>query len=231
MSEHGYQQYCALARALDVVGTRWTLLILRELQPGPRRFTDLVEGLPGLSRKLLTERLRDLEREGLITREELPPPAARQVYELTDDGRDLAAATGPLIRWGSKRLGKREPGESFRARWSSVGMAALADRDATKGVRETYQYVVGGSAFHFIVDDGSIEVRDGRTEDAAVVMTTDEETWADIVSGRTSAKAAIASGALVIAGDRQAAKRLRKIFSRDLILSRAKDAGVATQPA
>ena len=230
MSEHGYQQYCALARALDVVGTRWTLLILRELQPGPRRFTDLVEGLPGISRKLLTERLRDLERDGLVTQKELPPPAARQVYELTDDGRDLAAATGPLIRWGSKRLGKREPGERFRARWSAVGMAAIADRDATKGVRETYQYVVGGSAFHFIVDDGSIDVRDGRAEDAAVVMTTDEETWADIVSGRTTAKAAVASGALVIAGDRQAARRLRKIFSRDLILSRAKDGGVATQP-
>ena len=223
MSEHGYQQYCALARALDVVGTRWTLLILRELRPGPRRFTDLLDGLPGISRKLLTERLRDLERDGIITRKELPPPAARQVYELTDDGRDLAVATGPLISWGSKRLGKPEPGESFRARWSAVGMAALADRDATKGVRETYQYVVGGSAFHFIVDDGSIEVRDGRSEDAAVVVTTDEETWADIVSGKTTAPAAVASGVLVIAGDRQVANRLRKIICRDLIRSRARD--------
>src|SRR5918992_4513559 len=108
MADNRYQQYCALARALDVVGDRWTLLIVRELGPGPRRFTDLVDGLPGISRKLLTERLRDLERDGIIARQELPPPAARQVYELTDDGRDLASAMAPLIGWGAKRLGERE---------------------------------------------------------------------------------------------------------------------------
>src|ERR687896_1712982 len=111
MSEHRYQQYCALARALDVVGNRWTLLIVRELRPGPRRFTDLVDGLPGISRKLLTERLRDLERDGIITRRDLPPPAARQVYELTEDGRDLATAMAPLMAWGSRRIAERGSGE------------------------------------------------------------------------------------------------------------------------
>src|SRR6266478_2978003 len=95
MPEHRYQQFCALARALDVAGDRWTLLIVRELAPGPRRFTDLIDGLPGVSRKLLTDRLRDLERDGIIARKELPPPAARQVYELTHDGRDLATAMAP----------------------------------------------------------------------------------------------------------------------------------------
>src|SRR3712207_9581006 len=98
MPEHGYAQYCALARTLDVAGDRWTLLIIRELAPGPRRFTDLIEGLPGISRKLLTERLRNLEGDGLIVREELPPPAARQVYELTEDGRDLAHAMAQIGR-------------------------------------------------------------------------------------------------------------------------------------
>ena len=97
MAEHHYQQYCALARALDVAGDRWSLLIVRELMPGPRRFTDLIDGLPGISRNLLTERLRALERNGVIARQELPPPAARQVYELTDDDRDLAHAMAPLI--------------------------------------------------------------------------------------------------------------------------------------
>src|ERR671918_1214951 len=99
MSER-YQQYCALARTLDVAGDRWTLLIVRELRPGPRRFTDLVDGLPGISRKLLTDRLRDLERDGVIGRTHLPPPAARQVYALTDEGRDLATAMVPLMAWG-----------------------------------------------------------------------------------------------------------------------------------
>jgi DNA-binding HxlR family transcriptional regulator/putative sterol carrier protein len=229
MSEQRYRQYCALALALDVVGGRWTFLIVRELWPGPRRFTDLVDGLPGISRKLLTERLRDLEEDGIITRKELPPPAARQVYELTADGRDLAAALIPLIGWASKRLGKRKRGEDFRPRWAAVGMAALADRDAAKGVHETYQYLVGGSAFHLVVDDGSISVRDGESEDAVVVVTTDEQTWVDIVSGKITAGAAHASGAPTVEGDRQAAKRLRKIFARDLILSRAREGAFAPQ--
>src|ERR671915_913739 len=108
MPAHRYRQYCALARALDVAGDRWTLLIVRELLPGARRFTDLVDGLPGISRKLLTERLHDLERDGIIARRELPPPAARQVYELTEDGHDLACAMAPLIGWGTRRLSERK---------------------------------------------------------------------------------------------------------------------------
>jgi DNA-binding HxlR family transcriptional regulator/putative sterol carrier protein len=224
MPEHRYQQYCALARALDVAGDRWTLLIVRELAPGPRRFTDLIDGLPGVSRNLLTERLRTLERDGLIARHELPPPAARRVYELTEDGRDLAHAMGPLIAWGARRLGERKPTESFRARWPAVGMVALADRQAANGVSETYQFLVGPSAFHFIVDDGSIEVHDGRAEDPAVVMATDEETWADIASGRITASAAATTGALTVAGDPQAAERLRKIFRRKHMLGQAEAA-------
>jgi DNA-binding HxlR family transcriptional regulator/putative sterol carrier protein len=218
VGEHRYQQYCALARALDLVGDRWTLLIVRELRPGPRRFTDLIDGLPGISRKLLTERLRDLEGDGIIARRELPPPAARQVYELTGDGRDLATAMAPLMAWGARRMGERRSGESFRARWSAVAMVGLADCEAARGISETYQYLIGDSAFHFIVDDGSIELRDGRAEDSSVVVTTDEETWADIVTGKITASTATASGALRVEGDRQAAKRLGKIFSRDQML-------------
>jgi DNA-binding HxlR family transcriptional regulator/putative sterol carrier protein len=195
---------------------------VRELRPGPRRFTVLIDGLPGISRRLLTERLRDLEGDGIIARRELPPPAARQVYELTDDGSDLATAMVPLIAWGARRMGERQSGESFRARWPAVAMVGLADREAAKGVSETYQYLVGDSAFHFIVDDGSIEVRDGRAEDSSVVVTTDEETWADIATGKTTPSTATASGALRVEGDRQVAKRLGKIFSRDQILVRAK---------
>lgn len=219
MSEHRYEQYCGLARALDVVGDRWSMLIVRELRPGPRRFTDLVEGLPGISRKLLTDRLRDLERDGIVARCQLPPPAARQVYELTEDGRALGAAMVPLIAWGARRLGELRSGETLSARWSAMGMAVLANREATKGVSEKYQYLVGDSAFHFIVDDGSIEVRDGHVEDPSAVVTTDEETWTDIVSGKTSASAAAIAGSLTVAGDRQAVKRLGKIFSRDRMLA------------
>jgi DNA-binding HxlR family transcriptional regulator/putative sterol carrier protein len=218
MAEHRYQQYCALARALDIAGDRWTLLIVRELIPGPRRFTDLIDGLPGISRNLLTERLRALKRDGIVARQELPPPAARQVYALTDDGRDLAGAMVPLIAWGVRRLGERKPTDSFSARWAAVAMASFADREAVKGVSETYQYLVGDSAFHFTVDDGSIQLRDGRAQDPTVTVTTDEETWADIASGRITASSAAATGALTVAGDPQAAKRMGKIFSRHRLL-------------
>jgi DNA-binding HxlR family transcriptional regulator/putative sterol carrier protein len=221
MTRHRYQQYCALARTLDIAGDRWTLLIVRELAPGPRRFTDLLEGLPGVSRNLLTERLRALEGDGIIARQELPPPAARQVYELTDDGRDLAVAMAPLIAWGARRIGDREPGETFRPRWPAVAMAGLADREAAHGVNETYQYLVGDSAFHFTVNDGSIELHDGRAQDPAVTLTTDEETWADMASGKITASSAAATGSLTLAGDPEAANRLAKIFARESMLAQA----------
>jgi DNA-binding HxlR family transcriptional regulator len=166
MSEHRYQQYCGAARALDVVGNRWTLLIVRELMFGPRRFTDLIDGLPGISRNLLAERLRALERDGVVVRQELPPPAARQVYELSDDGRDLAEAMLPLVAWGARRLGSRKPGESFRPQWAALAMSAFADREAAKGITETYEYRVGDLVFHFTVDDGSVELHQGPVQDA-----------------------------------------------------------------
>jgi DNA-binding HxlR family transcriptional regulator len=127
-SSRRHGQYCSLARALDVVGDRWTLLIVRELSLGPRRFTDLVEGLPGISRNLLTQRLRELEREAVVERDQLPPPAARQVYALTPDGRELAAAMLPLASWGVRRLGTRRRGEAYRPHWAAVAMAGFAER-------------------------------------------------------------------------------------------------------
>jgi DNA-binding HxlR family transcriptional regulator/putative sterol carrier protein len=218
MPEHRYQQYCSLARALDAIGDRWTLLIVRELIPGPRRFTDLLDGLPGVSRNLLTDRLRALKRDGIIVRLELPAPAARLVYELTADGRELADAIVPLIRWGAGRLGEHESDDSFRPRWLAVAMAGLADREAAKGVNETYQYLVGNSAFHFTVDDGSIEVHDGQVHEPAVVVTTDDETYANLASGTISASSATSTGALTFSGDTRAVRRLRKIFSRSRIV-------------
>ncbi len=221
MPEHRYQQYCGAARALDVIGDRWTLLIVRELVLGPRRFTDLLDGLPRISRNLLTKRLRDLEGDGVVARQELPPPAARQVYELTDDGRDLAEAMLPLVAWGVRRLGSRKPGESFRPQWAALAMATFADREATKGVTETYEYRVGGLVFHFTVDNGTIQIHQGQAHDPAATVTTNEETWADIASGKITGSSAAAAGALELTGDPQATARLRKIFSRNRVLAQA----------
>jgi DNA-binding HxlR family transcriptional regulator/putative sterol carrier protein len=223
MPEHRYHQYCGAARALDVVGDRWTLLIVRELLLGARRFTDLIDGLPGISRNLLTERLRTLEQDGVITKDTLPPPAARQVYQLTDDGHDLADAMIPLVAWGARRLGERKPSESFRAHWAALAMVTFADREAASGVEEAYQYVVGETPFYFTVSDGSVQLTYGTAQHPAVTLTTDEETWADMASGKTTASAAAAGGTLELAGDRDAARRLATIFSRSTVLAQAHD--------
>ena len=119
-----------------------------------------------------------------------------------------------LIAWGARRLGTRKPGESFRPHWAALAMATFADRESARGVEETYQYLVGSTAFHFIVSDGTVELRYGRATDPAVTVTTDEDTWADMASGKTTGSAAAAAGALTMEGDRRAAARLSKILSR-----------------
>src|SRR3954465_14659960 len=100
MSKRSYNQHCAMARALDALGERWTLLVIRELLPGPKRYKDLLEGLPGIGTNLLAARLRDLEAAGAIQRRMLPPPAGAVVYELTDSGRELESVVLDLARWG-----------------------------------------------------------------------------------------------------------------------------------
>jgi DNA-binding HxlR family transcriptional regulator len=104
VAKRSYSQYCGLAAALDVIGERWALLIVRDLVPGPRRFTDLFEGLPGISTDLLTDRLRSLETAGAVRRREVRTPVPAQLYELTDRGTELARLAGRLARWGAPLL-------------------------------------------------------------------------------------------------------------------------------
>ncbi|MFD5819835.1 winged helix-turn-helix transcriptional regulator [Streptomyces sp. NPDC127038] len=115
-----YDQYCSAARALDVVGDRWTLLIVRELLGGPRRYTDLHADLPGVSTDVLASRLKDMERDGLTTRRRLPPPGAAYVYELTERGRELLPVLHALGEWGGPALGDRRPTDAVRAHWFAL---------------------------------------------------------------------------------------------------------------
>ena len=108
-----YDQYCPMAHALDLVGERWSLLVLRELMHGPKRYTDLAEGLPGIGTNILAARLRDLERCGVIAKRTLPPPAASRVYELTDYGRELRGVMRELALWGARSLGPPTDEELF----------------------------------------------------------------------------------------------------------------------
>jgi DNA-binding HxlR family transcriptional regulator len=124
-----YGQFCPVARSLDLLGERWTLLIVRELLIGPQRYSDLRDRLPGMWSNLLAQRLRDLDEAGVVQRRELPPPAARLVYELTERGRALEPAMYELARWGLDLLD--EPGDDV-VPWHSLplGLKTLMLVDA-----------------------------------------------------------------------------------------------------
>ena len=153
MAKRSYGQYCALARAFDVLGERWTPLLLRELAIGPRRYADLLEGLPGVSPSLLTQRLRELEEDGIVQRSYLPPPAARAVYELTDDGVGLATALVPLARWGARRLRPRREDETFSLSWVLLFLRATADATVAIAQSRAMQVIRGE---HLVRPDGTV---------------------------------------------------------------------------
>src|SRR5579884_2350481 len=113
-----YGQYCAVAKALDVIGDRWTLLIVRELLlRGPCRYTDLQHGLPGIATNLLADRLRELEQAGVIRREAAPPPVATTLFRLTSEGEELEPVIRALGRWGARFMPEPDGEEQFRSHW------------------------------------------------------------------------------------------------------------------
>lgn len=126
MGKTRYPQFCALARAAELLGERWTLLIVRELLVGPKRFTDLRQQLDGITSSMLTGRLKGLEEDGLIRLVRLEPPAASKVYELTQDGRDLEPIVLNLIRWGARFMLPGRPDERVDAAWIELVLKACA---------------------------------------------------------------------------------------------------------
>jgi DNA-binding HxlR family transcriptional regulator len=207
MRRRSYEQYCTLARALDIVGERWTLLIVRELMLGPRRFKDLLHGLPGVGRNLLAARLRHLAAEGLIVRRELPPPAGSRVYELTDDGRSLGPAMAELARWGVKRLGRPHRGQTFRPAWAMFPLSYMADTAAARGVRETYEFQIENETFHLRVADGTVEPRAGSADQPDLILTMDKKTIRDLLSGELGPLEAVSTRRVTFEGSPQAFQR------------------------
>ena len=172
-----------MARALDIVGERWTLLILRELMLGPKRFTDLLDALPGLARNLLTERLRRLEAEGLVERTTLPPPAASRVYALTESGRALGPSMAALGRWGIEQLPPAPAKAYFRPEWAVFPLSYMANSDAARGVHEVYELVIDEQRFHLRVDDGEVHPHAGGAQDPDLVIAMSAGTLRDLFFG------------------------------------------------
>jgi DNA-binding HxlR family transcriptional regulator len=201
--KRSYGQHCTVARALDVVGERWTLLLVRELSTGPKRFKDLLEGLPGIGSNLLAGRLKALEGEGIVRRSTLPPPAGSNVYELTRLGRGLEPVIVALSRWGARLLGSPGEDDEVRAGWAAVAMRSALGPEASGGRPGTYGFRIDGEAFHVRVGHGGeeVEARQGSAPDPNPVVVGDSETLIAVASGKRSLDEALESGALLIEGE------------------------------
>jgi DNA-binding HxlR family transcriptional regulator len=208
-----YEQHCGLAHALDLVGERWTLLIVRDLMAGPRRYTDLADGLVTVPTNVLATRLRDMESGGLVRRRRLPAPAASVfVYELTDEGESLGAAVTELARWGMRTLPATTGGRPFRAHWLVLALRARFDQAAAAGVGESYEFrIEDDDVVCLEVADGDGRARMGPAIDPAVRISADADTLAALTGGAIDGPAAIARGAR-IEGDPAAIERMRAIL-------------------
>jgi DNA-binding HxlR family transcriptional regulator len=153
-----YHQYCAVARALDIVGDRWTLLVVRELLVGARRYSDLLDDLPGIATNLLAERLRGLTDRGVIVRSRSGRSA---VYELTDRGRELEPVVLALARWGGETMVERSPTDEFRPHWLVVGLRSLLDPSIDPQVAVAVDIEVEGGVVHVVAARGAVSTGDG----------------------------------------------------------------------
>jgi DNA-binding HxlR family transcriptional regulator/putative sterol carrier protein len=206
-----YDDGCAAAHALDLVGERWALLVVRELLLGPKRFTDLRAGLPGASPNVISQRLRDLEGAGIVRRRKLPPPAASRVYELTEWGEELEPVIVRLGRWGARSPSK--PRDAALGVDSLVlSMRTMFDPRATEGFGASYELRFGEDRFRAVVDDGRFEISRGSAEGADAIVEADSNTLAGLLyAGRPLAEA-LESGDLKVEGNRAAFERFLGLF-------------------
>jgi DNA-binding HxlR family transcriptional regulator len=197
-----YAQLCGIAAALDIVGERWTLLLLRDLMFGPLRFGDLVDGMPGIGTNTLTDRLRHLEANGVVRRRLLPLPDRGTAYELTERGRELEPILLALGRWGTRSMDRLPDDAASRTRWLLAGMLAFHTGTATEPT--TWELRLTDGPFTVVADGGDLAITAGQAEDPDLVVTTDDHTMHQLLSRTLSAEAAVDAGTLTLDGDHAA---------------------------
>ncbi len=213
MARFRYAQYCPVARAVEVLGERWTLLIGRELLIGPQRFSDLLRRLPGLSSSVLAERLASLEERGLVLRRELPPPAPASVYALTEAGLGLKPLLHELARFGLRFMDRPRPGDHSEPDWLRLGLEVFRRAGATPA-----------RAFSIRIPDGEGEVRIHVAGGPQGTVVSSADAPADtilhappvvvlgLLSGALDPAAAVSSGAVHVEGDLSALRELPALF-------------------
>jgi DNA-binding HxlR family transcriptional regulator len=208
-----FEQYCPIAHAMSLVGERWALLVVRELLKGPRRYTDLAGGLPGIGTNVLATRLRELEAAEVIARRKLPPPAASTVYELTDYGAELEEVLHAMARWGARSLGLPRPHDELDPDWGLNAFPALLYPERARDVTARYVVRIGDEAFTVALDDGCLHVAAGADGEPDADMAMDFATFYELATGDLAAVDAIEDGRLRVDGDRDAAIRFFEMFS------------------
>jgi DNA-binding HxlR family transcriptional regulator len=209
--KRSYNDRCGVARALDVVGERWALLVVRELLLGPKRFTDLRAGLPGVSPDVLTQRLKELEEAGVVERGKLPPPAASRVYQLTERGEELEPILIQLGRWGSATpIPAGDPQMNADALLLALKTLFSPGRAGDRSLGMALR--LDGEDYGVHIAHGGIYTRRGPAAHFDAAIETDPGTLAQVLwHGRSLAKAE-RSGHVKVSGSRQAVKRFLGLF-------------------
>jgi DNA-binding HxlR family transcriptional regulator len=206
-----YEDACGAAHALDLVGERWALLVIRELMLGPRRFGDLRAALPGISANVLTQRLEGLEAAGVVARRKLPPPASIQVYELTPWGYESEPIFQVLGRWAA-RSPCHDPTLPLSAVSLFLSFRTMIDRDRAKGVKGRFGFRIGDETYLARIANSEIEIERGPVDGAEVIFTVAPPVMAAAVYGGVPLAALEAEGALKVEGDRALAERFVTLF-------------------
>jgi DNA-binding HxlR family transcriptional regulator/putative sterol carrier protein len=211
-SKRSYGDACGIARALDVVGERWALMVVRELLLGPKRFTDIRGGLPHVSPDVLAQRLRDLEQAGIVHHRRLPPPYASQVYELTSRGRALEPVLIELGRWGGANA--PEPSDQMCMSPDSyvVSLRTLFDPQRAGNFAARIELRLGDDRFRVVIADGQVDAGRGELPDADAVIEADPTTLLDVLHGHRPLAGALEAGTMRLSGDTRKAKRFTKLF-------------------
>jgi len=208
-----YEQTCGLARALDVVGERWSLLIVRELLLGPKRFTDLLEGLPGIPPSLLSARLKQMQAAEVIAKEVLPPPAASTVYLLTAAGAELETAVLALGRWGVQFGRKPRPTDISRSGSLAIALRALFQPERGVGLHDAFELRLPDGPIGFTIDDGVLKIQRGPADNPRVVLSGKQTPVMRVLAGQLGPAEAVRRGDLRIQGDRRVLGRLVAVFT------------------
>ncbi|MFC6090029.1 winged helix-turn-helix transcriptional regulator [Saccharothrix lopnurensis] len=211
-SKRDYGQFCGLAGALNVIGERWTLLVVRELLIGPARFTELLDNLPGMGPNLLTERLRALADLVIVAQQPVPGDGRARQYALTEVGEQLRRPVLSLARWGLQFLSEEDSAGASRATWGFLAVQAMVCQEAVPGLSEVYEFRVADQVFTIAVRDGRVTFGRGRVRAPDLTLECDTDTFIRIGARMMSPYHAVATGAVRMTGTPEAAQRITRLL-------------------